>query len=381
MNESEKHITVINSSFFFKEFTFSKNNFKDLDDELELADSIVWVDDFFLIYQIKERNQTQEESNLKNWFKNKVLGKAVKQIKSTLQYLDKFDKIIVENERGEKFDLTKANRENPIKLIIYSPGAKFPEEDRFLKFYTSKVVGKIHLFHKEDYLWICRYLITPFEIEEYLRFRKNLYEANRNELDNLPEQYVLGHYLETNEDIELNPSYVDNLKNLEADLESFNISPIVENFNRLILYSTGKSHYYYILKELAKLNRSDLRGFKQRYDLALEKAKNQEPDIPYRMTSLYSKCGFVFIPLEFTKKDKWENAVRNFSTLHKYEQKLDKVVGMVCYYNPKKKYYDIYWTYINSVWEFEEDLEKIVKENFPLRSVKMEKTFRYHIKK
>ncbi len=135
-----------------------------------------------------------------------------------------------------------------------------------------------------------------------------------------------------------------------------------------------------IIKELAKLNRSDLRGFRSRFDLTLKRAKAQEFDIPYRMTSLNSNCGFVFIPIEFNKKSKWGNALRNFSLIHKYEQKLDKVVGMISYYNPQEKYHDIYWSYIDSKWEYDVEFEKIIADNFPLRPVKAEKTFRYYLK-
>jgi len=112
----------------------------------------------------------------------------------------------------------------------------------------------------------------------------------------------------------------------------------------------------------------------------LNKVKNQEPDMPYRFTSINSNCGFVFIPLEFNEKNKWENILINCSQLHKYEQKLDRVVGMISYYNPEGNYHDIYWTCINSNWEYNEELEKIIENDFPLRSVKMEKIFRYYLK-
>ncbi len=199
-------------------------------------------------------------------------------------------------------------------------------------------------------------------------------------MNKLPEQYVLGHYIETNEDFRIDLRYIENLVRLEKDIEKFDISHIIKNFQQKILYSTGENHYYYIIEELAKLNRADLRGFRMRFDLALEKARKQEFDIPYRMTSLNSNCGFVFIPLEFKLKTKWENALNNFSLLHKYEQQLDKLVGMICYYNPKKKYFDIYWSYMDSAWEFDKELDEVIQKDFPLRSVKKEKTYRYYLK-
>ncbi len=380
MTQSETYISVLNSNFFFKEFTFSKNKFKaNSKEELELADNVVWLDEIFLVIQIKEQN-TQSKNDPNKWYRNKVLNKAVDQIKKTLSYLNTYEKIPIQNERGRMLNVGQAKKTTPIKIVIYRPNQGITEQNRFLKFYESSQIGLIHLFHVEDYLWICKYLITPFEINEYLRFRETIFKHHVHELNKLPEQYVLGHYIETNEDFKIDFRYIENLSKIEKDIDKFDISHIIKNFQQKILYRTGENHYYYIIEELAKLNRADLRGFRMRFDLAFKKAKEQKFDIPYRMTSLNSKCGFVFIPLEFKIKDKWKNALNNFSLLHKYEQQLDKVVGMICYYNPEKEYFDVYWSYQNFVWEFDKELDRIIQEDFPLRSVKKEKTYRYYIK-
>ena len=48
-NKTENVVSQINSNIFFKEFTFSKNDFKHLDEKqkLEFADNVVWLDDIF----------------------------------------------------------------------------------------------------------------------------------------------------------------------------------------------------------------------------------------------------------------------------------------------------------------------------------------------
>ncbi len=81
--ESENLISTVNTNVFFREFTFSKNDFKDIDSkqELEFADNVVWLEDIFLIFQIKEKGIDTSDNN--KWFQNKILNKAVKQIKST----------------------------------------------------------------------------------------------------------------------------------------------------------------------------------------------------------------------------------------------------------------------------------------------------------
>ncbi len=380
MTESEKYISELNSNFFFKEFTYSSTKFKfdQKGQELELADNVVWLDNFLLISQIKERNDSGK-SNIENWFKSKVLRKAVKQIKDTISYFEIYKDISIPNERGHVLNISEARKVKPIKLIIYAPKFQFPENLRFQKFYKSKEIGNVHLFHIEDYLWICKYLITPFEIGEYLDFRERLFVNHEKELNNLPEQYVLGHYLETLDTSKLDFRYIDNLKKLVHDEKEFDISFIIENFKGKIRIEPDSLDYYAIIKELAKLNRADLREFKKRFLLAIEKSKEQDFTLPYRITSLNSKCGFVFVPLEYDRREFWQNAIINLTEAHKYDQKLDKCIGMIVYQHPIEKYFDVNWCYSKSNWKYNEEFEKLLKKNYPFRAVKMGKTFRYYV--
>jgi hypothetical protein len=381
MTESESYISYLNSVFFFKEFTFGKNKFKveNTKEELELADNVVWLDKILFITQIKERNST-EEQNLDNWFKNKVINKAVKQIKNTITYLNTYSEINIENEKGHTLNIQEARKIKPVKLIIYAPKNFISKEIRFQKFYKSQSVGHIQLFHIEDYLLVCKYLVTPIEIYEYMIFRKSLFLKFPRELNQVQEQYVLGHFIETTSTDHLNPRYINNLSKLVQDNNEFDISFIINNFKERIFIEKDKTDYYEIIKELAKLDRADLRGFKDRFIKAIEIAKKQEFTIPYRMTSVKTNCGFVFIPIEFKHKAKFQNALKNYTEAHKYDQKLDKTVGMIVFHNPDTGYFDINWSLMRFEWSYDSVFEKFLKENYPFRAVKTAQTFRYYVR-
>ena len=108
--------------------------------------------------------------------------------------------------------------------------------------------------------------------------------------------------------------------------------------------------------------------------------KLQKFAIPYRMTSIRTDCGFVFIPLEFSKSNVWQNALINLTHAHKYEQKLKKCIGMIVSHNSKERLYDINWSYIENDWLYNEELEKMLKENKPFREVSLKKTNKYYFK-
>jgi len=380
MEKTEKDIIELHNNHFFKEFTFGKNKFigHSKGQELEFADNVVWIDEFFLIFQIKDRN-TQEENNSQNWFKSKILRRAVKQIKKTISYLNEFDEILIENERGVLHDIAKAKSQNPLKLIVYNPGNNFDRKLRNRKSYLSTKVGHIHLIHIEDYNQICEALITPYEIQEYLNFRELLIKRNGEEINSLPEHYILKHYFIDHTNRNINLDYAKRELNLIFNIAEFDISSIIQDFNKRVLLTSDKNDYYFIIKELAKLNRSDLKHFKKRLSLTLNKSKQQEFDIPYRMVSSESNCGFVFIPLEFERKENAKIALKNFTNIHMYDQKLDKAIGMLSYFDPDEKYYDVYWQYIDQKWTEDKEYEKIIYENFPLRKVKSKLDYRYFI--
>lgn len=360
---SENIISQINSNVFFKEFTFCRNDFKDLNSnqKLEFADNVVWLDDVFWIYQIKEKENSL--STDKKWFENKVLNKAVKQIKSTITYFSTYPEIEIENEKGHKLDITKAKKIEIKKIIIYSVNLDFPEELRNIKFYNSKHVGLIHLFHYEDYYWICKYLITPAEVNEYLSFRERLFLFNSEACNNLPEQYFLGHFFETPDANHFNIKYINNLKEYNIGNDDFDISKLVENFNQKMILSNSKTEYYPIIKEFAKLNRTELIEFKRLLSVSIEKTKEEDFIKPYRIYFPRTDCAIIFIPWANQHSKKWSNALHNLTMTHKYSSKASKAIGVVIFRNENDfEYFEMYWQYVEQNWEYDEEVEKHLLE-------------------
>lgn len=369
-NESEDLVDQVNQNVFFKEFTFSQNEFKVAKLKLELADHVVWLDDLFFIFQIKDRNPTDEENGAK-WFQNKIINKAVKQIKNTLKYLNEFEHIPLINNKGHEFNLSDARGLDKRKVIVYNPAGNFPEEKRNLKFYKSSQIGLVHLFHAEDYAWICEYLQTPAEVEEYLDFREDLFDVQEHMIVHLPEQYVLGHFLETLDVDHIDPSYINNVRDFKHDTEDFDISGVINNFTQSIRLANGATEYYPIIREIAKLKRSELREFKLRFVKAWEVCKEEEFKLPYRIYLPRTDCGFIFIPLPRSMAEKWNNALYNNTLAHKYDQRAGKCVGVVVMQHLEKgeNYIDMNWMYVEQEWFYDDLIEAELKNDFPFRQV------------
>ena len=83
----------LHNLLFIEEFVFARNQFTPpASSELELADAVVMIGDVLLLYQIKERKVDRriDSASERKWFSDKVLGKATKQIRDTLRYLQTY---------------------------------------------------------------------------------------------------------------------------------------------------------------------------------------------------------------------------------------------------------------------------------------------------
>jgi hypothetical protein len=375
-NIAEKIVEEINQDFFLKEFTFSSNKLKGHNND-ELADNIVWLDNILFLIQIKLRDTNSEGDarEEKKWFENKVIKKAKEQIKNTISYFRKYESLLLPNGRGFISDLKAAPVDEARKIILYHPGKNLPLEEKLKKMYFSKEIGSINLFQITDYQQICKHLSTPFEINEYLIHREEIFLKLGSAVDKFPEQLLLGHYLSGDSIEEINEGHLSYFHSFSHNPEEFDVSGLTSLFFERQTIPTPQ--YHLIIKELAKLHRSELKEFKKRFMLSIEKSKSDSYTLAYRMTIGRTECGFVFIPLPKELSSKWENALKNLTFAHQYDQHLEKCIG-VTISSGAGGFLDINWLLLESAWQKDEVYEKELYANFPFRAVSMKRINRYH---
>lgn len=360
--KSENDTSLINESLFYKEFTFDKNDFYPADGKKELADNVMILDELLFIIQIKERNLIDSKVNVDDWFENKVLKKAKKQVKNTLEYLEKYDKIPIINRREQVIDVSKLKFTKINKIIIYQTDEELKEENRTLKFYKSSVNGNIHIFNLKDYYWICKYLITPTELDEYLKFRELICFKHKSIIDKYPEQYLLAHFLNTEDVTLIKPEYIHILTNLKNDVSEFDLSGFINKFSENIIEDnkTSKIEYHSIIKEIGKLKRYELLEFKQRLIKTIEDSKSNQQKLPLRFASLRTSCGFVFTPITKPYHDKWKDILRNSTEIFKHKHKLQKCIGITI--SKKENFLDINWGLMSYEWKENSELDELIKQ-------------------
>lgn len=373
----EDLIADLNKNIFWKEFSFSKNQFKPTPKaQIEFADHVIWLEDLLFLFQIKERNTSDTSpSKEEKWFKNKVLKKAKNQITNTLSYLEEHDQIKLTNERGHQFNLSDTSFNQIFKIIVYAPDKKLPEWYWRQKFYRSSKSGFIHLFPVEKYVFILQVLVSLREIAEYLYFRERIL----TEETDVSERALLGQFISENQISPPSEEFSKHITQLDLD-DDFNLSEFFLNYAENIEYNIGsqkETDYYKILAEFAKLPRSGLRAAKERLKICYNKVRINEFALPYRFYFPDTQCGFVFIPVEKKFIDKRITALTNYTYAAKYEKRMEKQVGVSI--AKDGEYFLIDWIYIESPWQKDKILEKKLKDNYPFREVsaRMANSFKF----
>lgn len=373
----------LNESYFFREFTFSSNTFKpDRRTELELADAVVWLDDLLIAVQVKERYATfgATLADEENWFRNEVLGKAVTQIGNTLRYLQAYDSIELVNNQGHAFNLADAKAKSIHKLVIYHTKGKLPDSCAAQKFCEADGTGIVHIIRSGDYLEILETLITPAEVHEYLSFREEVIRRWPTAVSEVCEHALLGHFLYNRPDIQPSQGFVGLLAAMRekaGDSLEWDISRIIHLFaERRTTPRTFDTDYYRTLKELAKLNRTDMALFKERFKRSMEMANADKVVLPYRFVAL-TGCGFVFIPLERSLMSSRLDSLMAFTHLNKYDLKLERCVGLTFVSEGSGTWCDVQWCCLEYPWEEKAEYAEILKENYPFRPMKQSVVERY----
>jgi hypothetical protein len=374
-------IAASNVGFFLREFSFSRTTFTPRGGtEVELADHVVSVGDVLLLFQMKQRTEATDDPASENtWFEKKVRKQAIRQLRDTLDYLAG-GRIELKNDKGHVVELPRELAGlTVVKVVVYAPGDALPLQP---KHHPSSKGGFIHLIRAADYDTILRTLVTLPEVIEFLRHRERLCVQFPAATEAVAEEALLGHFLNGNASDPPASSDAAHARALRKDTDSFDISTILHKFEEKSYASFASragrttllpTDYYAILIELLRLPRTDLAAFKQRFMWAWD-ACGGAPTQPSRLGSVATGCAFVFIPVP-DMSEHAANALNNLTLAAKYDLKADRCVGIAFRRDGEYRLMD--WMFYEQPWEYDADLERLLKESYPFRSARLVTVPRY----
>lgn len=111
----------------------------------------------------------------------------------------------------------------------------------------------------------------------------------------------------------------------------------------------------------------------------MEKALANQAFLPHRFTNSKGH-GFVFIPLTRDQLPHRRNLLANFTTLNKYDQKLDKCLGLSFIAEGEGSWCDVQWHPREFPWQENIKIQATLDANYPFRAIKETRVERYGLR-
>ena len=338
------------------------------DKEVELADRVLVMDDIGFIFELCEREQrvTSKSGDLEKWISNHVVRKGVKRIQNTRDLLGRYMGLSLVNHFGHRVTVSPKEPESYVTMIIYRVPAK-SRPFRAARFKKSRNGGFVHVLRDADYFEICHHFVTPSELLEYFDFRRNILLNWDPPSAAVSESALIGQYLL--EDFSSPPdAKFERAARSRGGPTACEFSFVLETLGSKIAgqeEENADTHGYEILLELALLGRYELRALKLQLRLALEAVRANRFELPYRVASGRTGCGFLTVPVTREFHDRANNALRSLSRAAKYELDLEKQVGIGMWKN--SEFVDVEWIFLEGGNPPDPDLEQRLAYNYPFR--------------
>lgn len=274
--------------------------------------------------------------------------------------------IRVESFSGEKVILDAQKKILPV--IIFDS-----EERAYKQIHTSSQDKdlRINVFSMCDFRLVLERIAIPYDIVLYLEMRSAFFESTFPDLfiNNISETVTTLARIE-NEDGLLDYFIAINNGNKYIDdnaLEGFRF--VIKSFQERLLDGElyNKDEYKETLKYLLKSNRNTIQDFMLRWQICVDHCMKKEETMHHFLIDIGNEVGYLYIT-ETAIIEEYEY-FKFILHLFKYKFKLETVVG-VLFNMIDKEEYTVEWILISSENVYNEQFERILKEEKPWSNIK-----------
>jgi hypothetical protein len=250
------------------------------------------------------------------------------------------------NQFGHRDHISPRYPELMVGVIVYRVPAK-SRAFRAARFKMNKNGGFVHILRDADYFEITAHFLTPTELNDYFGFRRDILINWDPAQTAVSEAALIGQYL--SEDYASQPDERFERKARSHDVPTaYEFTFVLDSLATTIASQQGDhadTEGYEVLTELARLGRRELSALKYQVRLALESVRSDHFELPHRVVSARTGCGFLVLPLTSEFHDRTFFALESLSQASKYELDLEKQVGIGMW--QESEFVDIEWLFLS----------------------------------
>ena len=357
------------ANVFMRAFSFPASRLPLTDEKgVELADRVMLMDNIGFIFQLREREQkvASKAGDLEKWVSSHVVRKGVKQIQNTRELLARYMGLSLVNEFGHRMMVSSKHPDALVSMIIY----RVPVKSRAFhaaRFKKNRNGTFVHILRDADYFEICNHFVTPAELVDYFSFRRDILITWDPSSTAVSERALIGQYLM--EDLASPPDpRFEHAARSRGGPTACEFTFVMDSLATAIASQEGEnadSDCYEILSEMALLGRHELRALKHQLRLALEAVRSNRLELPYRIVSMRTGCGFTIVPVSKEFHDRAYEALRSLSLASKHELDVDREVGIGMW--KLSEFVDIDWLFLEGRNLPDLDLDERLAYGYPFR--------------
>lgn len=365
------HAAQQHANVFMRAFSYPASQLPiSFEKEVEIADRVLIMDGILFIFQLCERDQkvTSKAGDLEKWISGHVVRKGVKRIQNTRALLGAYVGLSLVNHFGHRIMVSPKAPDSLVSMIIYRVPPK-SRAFRAARFKKSRNGGFVHVLRDADYFEICDHFVTPAELLDYFTFRRDILLNWDPPSTAVSESALIGQYLLEDFSSPPDPRF-ERAALSRGGPTACEFSFVLETLGSKIAAHEGEyadSDCYEILSELALLGRYELRALKLELRLAIEGVRADKFELPYRIASQRTGCGFLILPVTREFHDRAFNALQSLSLASKHELELERQVGIGMWKN--SEFVDVEWIFLEGGNPPDPDLEGRLAFSYPFRRV------------
>lgn len=357
------------ANVFSRAFAVSTNQLPMSDDaDPELADRVLLTDSIGFIFQLCEREPKviTKAGDLEKWAATQVVRKGARLVQNTRELLGSYTTLSLANHFGHRLTVSPKDPESLVGVIVYRVPPK-SKTFRVARFKRVRDGAFVHILRDRDYFEICDHFVTPAEQLDYFNFRRDILLGWDPPTTAVTEMALIGQYML--EDFESPPDQrLERAARARRNPAASEFSFVLDSLAARIAAQDehdADSNYYRILSELALLGRYDLRALAEQLRLALESVRSNRLELPYRMASSKTGCGFLILPVTPEFHDRGYDALESLANASKHELDLERQVGIGMWQNGE--FVDIEWLFLSGTNPPVAEIDERLAQNYPFR--------------
>jgi hypothetical protein len=251
-------------------------------------------------------------------------------------------------------------------MIIYRVPAK-SRAFRAARFKKGRNGGFVHILRDVDYFEICQHFVTPAELIDYFGFRRDVLINWDAAAAAVSEDALIGQYLLEDYSSAPDPRF-ERAARSRGGPTACEFSFVIDTLDSRIAAQHSEyadTEYYEILTELALLGRYELRALKQELRLGLEAVRANRLELPLRIATGRTGCGFLVVPVTREFRDRAIAALESLSLASKHELNLPRQIGIGMWRN--SEFVDLEWIFLDGPNPPNPELDERLAHNYPFR--------------